>query len=1748
MTSFGLTSIENAESEITERINACNSIENRAKELEPAYGLSPQNVEQAAHQKEKALQTELALLKEYLKELDEAQINYQELCQNFQQYKNNVYEKSLQAMEKNKNALFSGSRKELFATGLDTISLIDEEGFPHLLFETEEKSKWKNESEKTIKECCLLSDGYLVTMTDGSQKEFNSDGFIIKIQDRNENYILITRDKDEKIQKITSSNGELLNFTYEGSFIKSIVNSRDPSHSVIYTYKNDLLTAVKDSDGDLVINNYDEEKHLTQLKKCDGSSISFVYGQVTSAGKKLVTATVNEEAYAETFDYDLNKRLTIYTDHDGNSTSYIYDEKFRTRKEVQSNGSVIESFYDDYGNVSKVIQNGNKIDYEYVNNNKTKAVYEDSSYEEWTYDSYNQITSYKDRDGIFYEYIRDSKGNLLEYKEGGQSLYSQIFDSKGRLTKLTVYGQYPVITEYQYDSFGNIKSESCDGLKKEYLYDKRNRLTKVFNNGSLVNQYSYNGRNITSTDYKGLETSYTINGRKDLTEIIQKDLHSQTIHKKRIEYDKRHLPLRLYLSDGKKEILSALYFYTPFGKLAGQAALPSTGEECWVKLYEYKNGIIAGEKQFKCSLQKLLSLKSVLSQEDVNQLISQAGEDVSIQKYDYKIQSGDRLLLTFTDALGTELLFDYDSNGNLVMQQDGNGAILKRTYTKAGRLQSKETEYGGFYEYKYNPGGNLLSYGEGGAVASNAAAATTTTTASTYEYYPDGSLKKTVNPDGQYFLYNYDRRGRLVSIQSQIEQTNYEYDDFDRLVKESNSASFETYDYSTDGRTLLLTRGGKYKMLYELDAFGNVIKEKDGNGNARRYEYNCRNQLVKAYDAYENLSSYEYNALGFVSLAKQADGAVTEYQYNYLGLLQKITDDCGLVYKASYDKTGLLLTEKNRGDSEKTYEYDKAGRLIKIMCGGQTVESYSYALGNKSLTVSDGLENPYLYNYDFFGRLKSERNRLGNESFYSYDFQGQLKEKKDFNGQTMKIEYSLDNSVKTISYSDGSKILFVYDANGNITQGSNSYGKLIYQYDKGGKLIYQKDLAAGEEIFYEYDAAGNRISLKSSFSDIHYTYGKNNELLELYDKKQGIKINLLYDSVGREIQRKFSNQTIQNTYYDRAGRIILITQKSAANELLWGQAYVYGPDGKRSAGIDHKGLVTLYEYNSQGQLAGVWYPYSQELEDKLREEAQENGFVGQKKIGQNKFLTSAERNDLALLLEKMQYGLSFKLLSLQIFIKESFVYDKNGNRISKINDFGKIDYSYDSENRLLFTGMNGKSGVKYSYDCNGNLLTQESALKTKKYAYNSQNRLIYCELIDKVQKTYVRTSYAYDALGRRVLVQDNSEAPLRTVYDGLSFDVIWQGVDNINHFNFSGNVPYTADATGRPTGDRYRYLGDEALMDENRYFYLEQGNYKAVSSRYQGARSQLNINACVAAQSRNDGHQFFTSDIQGSVSSVTDTYGYQLDSYTYDAFGSVVHGDLSNSSDLGYLSKPYDPSSSLYDYGYRDYSSATSRFTTPDPIRDGPNWFSYCTSDPINFVDLWGLFYYNKNGQTAFKKTSVYVIRNDDGLGNEFNSSLYIRKEDVFGNVTYSNPYVVGANCKPEYDGKKGSTTPDGVYYLTRKGTSTVPLNQQEDGSVNSFSFKNILVLMTSDPNLSQEQRDIINYGDRFLHADEYYDESTGTTKPYNNTGTPGGAGCIISHTQTEQDRMIAEIMDGVVVPEAVSVIIYSLNNLGCGK
>ncbi|MCK4799118.1 MAG: RHS repeat-associated core domain-containing protein, partial [Spirochaetes bacterium] len=101
--------------------------------------------------------------------------------------------------------------------------------------------------------------------------------------------------------------------------------------------------------------------------------------------------------------------------------------------------------------------------------------------------------------------------------------------------------------------------------------------------------------------------------------------------------------------------------------------------------------------------------------------------------------------------------------------------------------------------------------------------------------------------------------------------------------------------------------------------------------------------------------------------------------------------------------------------------------------------------------------------------------------------------------------------------------------------------------------------------------------------------------------------------------------------------------------------------------------------------------------------------------------------------------------------------------------------------------------------------------------------------------------------------------------------------------------------------------------------------------------------------------EYYSQDILGSTIMLTDEHGHFKAKYTYDAFGNNYEGRFNRINEIGYNGKRFDAVVGLYDYGFRDYKPLLGRFTTIDPIRDGNNWYVYCSNDSVNFVDPFGL-------------------------------------------------------------------------------------------------------------------------------------------------------------------------------------------------
>ena len=152
---------------------------------------------------------------------------------------------------------------------------------------------------------------------------------------------------------------------------------------------------------------------------------------------------------------------------------------------------------------------------------------------------------------------------------------------------------------------------------------------------------------------------------------------------------------------------------------------------------------------------------------------------------------------------------------------------------------------------------------------------------------------------------------------------------------------------------------------------------------------------------------------------------------------------------------------------------------------------------------------------------------------------------------------------------------------------------------------------------------------------------------------------------------------------------------------------------------------------------------------------------------------------------------------------------------------------------------------------------------------------------------------------------------------------------------------YSFDEFGRIISEKNRFDGTQ------NYTYNENAELKSKKD-FKGNMTAVSYDTRTRTKS--------TSYADGASSYFsTDKYGTVQADYSYDVFGSPYLGNLENDIGFGYCGKTYDVGTGLYDYGFRDYSPVSARFTTIDPIRDGSNWFAYVVNDPVNYVDPFGL-------------------------------------------------------------------------------------------------------------------------------------------------------------------------------------------------
>ena len=211
------------------------------------------------------------------------------------------------------------------------------------------------------------------------------------------------------------------------------------------------------------------------------------------------------------------------------------------------------------------------------------------------------------------------------------------------------------------------------------------------------------------------------------------------------------------------------------------------------------------------------------------------------------------------------------------------------------------------------------------------------------------------------------------------------------------------------------------------------------------------------------------------------------------------------------------------------------------------------------------------------------------------------------------------------------------------------------------------------------------------------------------------------------------------------------------------------------------------------------------------------------------------------------------------------------------------------------------------------------------------------------------------------------------------------------------------------------------------------------------------------AMRRSGSNYYYHSNGLGSITALTNSTKAVVQSYVYDSFGQIISQTGSITNPYTFTGREYDPETGLYYYRARYDDARVGRFISEDPIglAGGINLYSYVHSNPVNFVDPWGLLTseewnrllneikgwvrtpYNKLGKKSKKGVgadcsgSVYGIYNNAGFPTDYymakdfplNPNFELVEDGVPqpGDVAVWKGHLAIYDPNAQYGGKKGN-------------------------------------------------------------------------------------------------------------------------------
>ena len=766
----------------------------------------------------------------------------------------------------------------------------------------------------------------------------------------------------------------------------------------------------------------------------------------------------------------------------------------------------------------------------------------------------------------------------------------------------------------------------------------------------------------------------------------------------------------------------------------------------------------------------------------------------------------------------------------------------------------------------------------------------------------EGRITEITGPSGQVLKYSYSSSGDLVaSTDARGDVTTYAYDSSHDLLSvtgPTSSAPVTQMHYGSSGRLVSITNAEGQTTQVTNNVGQRTQTVVDPNGSLTTvYSYDSLGDLVledQVADGQDLVTSWTYDTLGQVLSRTNPDGDTIHAAYNPAGQVTSVTNADGQTTSYAYNSLDEVTSVIGpRGVPLASLAYDSAGNLTSVTEGAQATStwSYAYTAGGLLASATDPAGATAQLSYDSNGNLASAAVPGGATTAYSVNASGQVQSTTNPDGVKTSFTYDGNGDLTSVTDGNGHTTSYAYDGNGDLTSVTNPLGQVTrYTYNSGSQLTSVEN-GDGQSIAYTYDVDGNLTSISAPGETLTYTYDPFSRLTAASDPTEALAFT--YNGDG------------QITKATTAGTA---TASFPATSL----AYTYDPAGNITSASGPGGTVS-YSYDALSQLTGIQDPAGGKFTlaynalSELSSLTRPNGVDTSYTYDPTGNLTGISSALGGTTLQALTYIYSpdSQVASMAgPSGSASYSYDPAGQLTGSSSPGASTGYTYDPAGNRLSSPLGAASynsadqvtavgGATFTSNADGDLTSESSTAGTATYTYNALD-----QLVKATSPNGLATTFSYDALGRRASVDANGQTTYYA-YDG-------------------SNLAATYSGSGTLAASFVNSLGPEGQVE------LSQGGQA----------------------------YYYLRDALNSVTSVTNTAGATVDSYSYSPFGRVtVTGSLSNP--LTYTGQVSDSSTGIYYYNARYYDPALGRFLTVDPVA-AANPYPYVGNDPTNFVDPTG--------------------------------------------------------------------------------------------------------------------------------------------------------------------------------------------------